>query len=379
MVKPLGPDGLELLILRIHAAPLQPTLWAAVVEEVRCLLGAQRALLHAPTPRNPARYWCVPAKYDSETLAEYARNWVHHDPWSEGARSRGLTAAGMTYTDDAVVDRRDFLHSGFFNDFLKPREVDRLLIACLDARQTISGASHTLLGLYRAPGREAFSERDVSLMQRLAPHLVVATRNHWSARALMQQNEMSQNALDCMNPAVIAVDAKGGVMYANRSAEALLHHGEWLRTAEGRLLPGTGVIDPGKGVALLNGLRTGLGGDVTLRDTRGNRAILRTVPILPTDEDGSWVFQSAAGLVWFVLEQIGADAAVKLAQLFNLTAAETRILQQLAHGRDLREAANCLGVSIHTARNQLKAVLTKTGCRSQSRLLALVARMAALP
>lgn len=378
MVKSLGPDDLESLVLRIHAAPLQPSLWAAVVEDLRCMLGAQRALLHAPTPRNPADYWCVPARYDPETMTEYARNWAHQDLWSEGARSRGLTVAGMSYTDDAMVDRREFLGSAFFNEFLKPREVDRLLITCLDARRTDSETSYTLLGLYRAPTAGAFSAGDVALVQRLVPHLVVAARNHWSARALICQNEVSQRALDCMSPAVLAIDSQGRLTYANRSAETLLQQRQWLRTIDGRLQAGTGVIDPGKCAALLNSLRIGRGGDLPLTDARGERAVLRTVPTNIPDAGGASALRNVVGLVWFIPEQVEADTVLKLARLFELTAAESRILRQLAHGRDLREAAQHLGLSIHTARNQLKSILRKAGCHSQSRLLALVARMAAL-
>lgn len=378
MVKSLGPDDLESLILRIHAAPLQPALWASVVEELRCLLGAQRALLHAPTPHNPAEYWCVPARYDSETMVEYARNWAHQDAWSEGARGRGLTVTGMSYADDAMVDRREFLGSAFFNEFLKPREVDRLLITCLDARQAVCEPSYTLLGLYRAPGVGAFSTGEVALMQSLAPHLVVATRNHWSARALIRQNEVSQHALDCMSPAVLAIDSQGRLTYANRSAEALLQHGQWLRTVDGRLQAGNGIVHPRKCATVLNGLRTGLGGDLSLTDARGQRAVLRTVPAIPPDSGGTSALRGVVGLVWLVLEQVDADAVLKMAHLFELTSAESRILQQLALGRDLREGARQLGLSIHTARNQLKSILRKTGCRSQARLLALVARMAAL-
>jgi DNA-binding CsgD family transcriptional regulator len=63
---------------------------------------------------------------------------------------------------------------------------------------------------------------------------------------------------------------------------------------------------------------------------------------------------------------------------YNLTRAEERVLQRLLAGDELRTAARTIHISIHTARNHLKSILQKTGRRSQSQLLAIATRVAAL-
>jgi hypothetical protein len=163
-------DDLDSLILRIHAAPLQPERWADVVEELRRLADAQRALIHAPTPHDPSGYWCVTAQWAPEAILEYARDWAHQDPWAEGAHRRGLTSAGLVYPDDAVVHRREFLQSAFFNDFLKPWETDSG--SCFEqeanrfrslayASQLISGAGRgRFLGARCCDGAESGSAPD---------------------------------------------------------------------------------------------------------------------------------------------------------------------------------------------------------------------------
>ena len=75
---------------------------------------------------------------------------------------------------------------------------------------------------------------------------------------------------------------------------------------------------------------------------------------------------------------IRKDTGRDMALLFGLTPAERRILDKLIDGADLRQATTSLGVSIHTARAQLKSILRKTGRRSQSQLLMLAARVATL-
>jgi DNA-binding CsgD family transcriptional regulator len=67
-----------------------------------------------------------------------------------------------------------------------------------------------------------------------------------------------------------------------------------------------------------------------------------------------------------------------MAQLFDLSPAETRLLTRLAAEDELGVAAAALGISIHTARNQLKAILRKTGRHSQAHLLAFLNRLAAI-
>lgn len=58
-----------------------------------------------------------------------------------------------------------------------------------------------------------------------------------------------------------------------------------------------------------------------------------------------------------------------LHELYELTAAEARLAVKLAGGSRLSDAAAELGVSIHTARSQLRQVFTKTSTSRQTELL----------
>jgi DNA-binding CsgD family transcriptional regulator len=75
-------------------------------------------------------------------------------------------------------------------------------------------------------------------------------------------------------------------------------------------------------------------------------------------------------------ERCAAASEHQLSQLFGLTAAEARLAHGLARGLSLEEHAIASGVTVTTARNQLRAVLGKTGYRRQQDL---VRALAALP
>ena len=67
-----------------------------------------------------------------------------------------------------------------------------------------------------------------------------------------------------------------------------------------------------------------------------------------------------------------ATATNLLRHLYDLTRAEADLTWLLADGLSLEEAAEKRGVTLNTARSQLKRVFTKTGARRQSELVRIV-------
>jgi len=87
-------------------------------------------------------------------------------------------------------------------------------------------------------------------------------------------------------------------------------------------------------------------------------------------------FLGARAIMTFVsLEPKRRPAASLLALAFGLTPAEARLGSALATGTSLSEAADELGISRETARNQLKSVFAKTDTHRQSELVALLSRL----
>ncbi len=67
-----------------------------------------------------------------------------------------------------------------------------------------------------------------------------------------------------------------------------------------------------------------------------------------------------------------------LRRSFGLTPAETRLAAKLKEGLSLRDAAQALGVSVNTVRNQLRAVFDKVGLTRQSDLVKALTELSAL-
>ena len=76
-----------------------------------------------------------------------------------------------------------------------------------------------------------------------------------------------------------------------------------------------------------------------------------------------------------LIEQPGAgDLRVQLAALYQLTPAESGVAALLAEGLSPAKIAERRTVSLDTVRNQIKALLQKTGATRLGGLIALLAR-----
>ena len=67
-----------------------------------------------------------------------------------------------------------------------------------------------------------------------------------------------------------------------------------------------------------------------------------------------------------------------LMDVFGLSQAEARLAQHIARGASLKEIAANARIKISTVRSQLGAVFTKTGTKRQTKLVALLSRLAHL-
>ena len=99
--------------------------------------------------------------------------------------------------------------------------------------------------------------------------------------------------------------------------------------------------------------------------------IVHLVPIRGAAHD---VFaQAIAILIVTPVVQAEVPTPELLQGLFDLTPAEARVARGIGEGRTVETIAAAFGISRETVRNQLKAVMAKTGLRRQVELAGLLA------
>jgi DNA-binding CsgD family transcriptional regulator len=366
---------LDKLILSIHAGCLSEDSWAQVVGDLCRTFNARGAALVRPIRDPHFQPLATLFEFDATFARQYAEYWGPHDVWYQGATRTGRMGVGLVNAGDHLIDYQNYRKSAFFNEYLKPMDIDRMMTVSLVGPD--SGYAATNLSLYRALGKDAFSAQEIGLLSRLAPHLGVAIQNYSTIRSIQLLSRARGNALDAVTSAVFGLEPSGRVAFMNQTAEELLRRGRWVQVANGTLGPAKGLLEAIEFARALRLLPTGISFKLvgTERMT-GNQAVMSGAPL--GDAHGSLDAGRVSCLVLLTPIVADVDAAADLAKLYGLTLAEKRLVAELIARENLREAAARLHISLHTARTQLKSVFAKTGRRTQAALLTFVARLSSL-
>jgi DNA-binding CsgD family transcriptional regulator len=197
-----------------------------------------------------------------------------------------------------------------------------------------------------------------------------------SSEASERVNALQLEALNAIAFPMVALRGDGQILFVNRAAQAALQAKRWIRQHAGRVEAGRRLREQGLLACALGHLRGGRPSSLLLTDrSDGGQALLSLVPVRERPPTGGL---GVTGLLWVIPMTAQLARVREFAHAYNLTRAEQGVLQRLLAGDDLRTAARTIHISIHTARNHLKSILQKTGRRSQSQLLAIATRVAAL-
>ncbi len=211
------------------------------------------------------------------------------------------------------------------------------------------------VALHRDAGdRSAYSPRDRARIAGFVPHLVQAARMcHDDARRQAWAGMLGQ-AADALPLAAWIVDADGHVAWRNGRALALERTGQGVR------------VDRCGCLYLGDGMPSGVPGCHRIGGGPVLYAVVRRL--------GEGPHRLVA--VTEPARMPGVSAAA-LRTYFGLTDAEACLAAALVGGSALETYAQARGVSIGTARNQLKQVLAKVGVPRQSELVRVVLTTAA--
>jgi DNA-binding CsgD family transcriptional regulator len=216
------------------------------------------------------------------------------------------------------------------------------------------------VSIFRERGRRDFSEREVALIGRLAPHLAAGLK----AAAL---RERATDAPPVGVPGVLVLDRRGRVVHYTASAERWLRELAELGTdwRDGAGLPGVVWLAVGA-------LRHALKPD-TERD-------LARVPRLTTrSRSGQWLHLHAAqaepgsggfGETIIVIEPVGPrELAWLQTAAYGLTAREREVVELVVRGASTRQIAERLFITEDTVQDHLSHVFDKVGVRGRRALV----------
>lgn len=371
-------DPEEELIQRIYAAAYDPHQWVDVMARLSEAMGGLRACLTRIDMATGEGVEAITYRSDPVWIDAYAEHfWQANIFNTSGPESQTADWAWSkpVITDEDCVSRDDYRASEYFNDFLRPQDIDRAAFISLG----MAGSVESAINVGRRQG-ETFEASDLEFAARMQPHMVRAYEIGRRLAAPLRMARTLGEALQYSPHALFLVAADGTLNFANLAGERLLARDRGLTVINRRLTPSHSDSARRFEKLIANAATRGparTGGSTSIPRPDSHFPLAVRISPLPLD-DGTIFRGSTPALVCATdLESEIVAPNAELIDLFGLTAAEVRLATAVFEGLTLPEAAERFAISINTVRFQLARIFDKTGVSRQAELVKLMMRLAA--
>jgi DNA-binding CsgD family transcriptional regulator/PAS domain-containing protein len=371
----MSETRLDHVIGLFYDAAAAPELWPMALEALGDALGGCAFVMSILSASEGIRF-AATARIDPAYGAMIERRFAT-------AASNPLIAAmprlpsATPVAREAIVPDPAYLASALYNEVFRPQRLAHAA-ACLLRTAEITAP----LGIIGRVGSERPNRCDLDLLRRLLPHMQRAVQLHLRLAALGARGDAAEEALGHAPFGVILVDAGGRVLFLNPPAEAVVAAADGLTVSNGTLSAATASETRALARLVADAAATGggagmsAGGAMALSRPSSSSPLAVLVAPLRGQQPLLAERRPAAAVFLAAPERCAPVAGRRLVELFGLTPAEAQLAVALLAGKRLRQIAAERSVQLPTVRNQLRAVLAKTGTARQADL---VRRLATLP
>jgi DNA-binding CsgD family transcriptional regulator len=355
-----------------YEAALEPARWSEILGALATLCHAHVGLV-GTSGLGPST-WIVPTQVFG---ASGALRELLDTRFSVSVASNPLLAPAMKLPPGHVVRTEELVpqqmleRSEMFETVMRPAGAYHGVGINICCPGMVGG-----MNLHREKRAGRFTDSEVAVMKRLAPHVVRAAQLAQRLQRAESQAALACSALEHLQAPVLLVAADARIVFANASARKLLTAGRHLK-ARNQYLEAPGVADHADLRAHIYRAATArrcdyacAGANLCLASA-ASPISLTIAPLAAARSIVDWPTGNLAMVVADVSAR-GGDPATRLRRQFGLTAAEARIVQLIGNGVSVKESAERLRVSINTVRTHLQRVFQKTGTRRQAELVRLV-------
>lgn len=360
----------------IYAAVESPSLWSQVLDELADLVHGDIIVMFANYANSIAS--------DIHTLgsdgADILKSYLHYAPvnvWTEKCDllfPRGAIRYSHLAVPDSTLKKTEF-----YSDWLKPNGIGY----GFGVEISLPEQSTALLSAVRDPQKGPFrEEQEGRILQAVLPHLQRALRLHVKFTNLHSANQSLEVALDAFGHAVFGLDDQGKVLFCNSTARRLVSQQNGLHVKHGVLVADSPAqnreLQFHLRQASISGTRITNSGAILISRNSGLPALRMTIMPFASNLLGHIPKLSLLAFIDDPARRPHSRAEV-LRKLFQLSPTEARLVDLLASGLDLRNAAEQLQMTIATARFHLKSVFKKTDVNRQADLARLVTSLPGCP
>lgn len=306
----------------------------------------------------------------TDALTSYQRIHSRSNIWL--ADENRFPKEGVIVRGSEIVDQGEVKSSAFYLDWLRPTGLLNHLFAAIERHN----GKVLLLVLARREGKPDFEDDIVKELETLPPALEQGLRAGRRVSQLRALERAALRAIDVMPIGVMMIDEEGAIIEANPFARAVVDAGDGLSVANGGLAVEIGGRSmrfreligraEAQGAAM-----PAAGGELMLMPVLrqpGQRPL--TLLLMPLEQSSEPHVREPAALV-FVGDPERAIRfdQTRIARLYGLSRAESRVAALLASGYRLEQVAESLDIAYETVRKHLKQIFGKTGTYRQAELV----------
>ena len=345
------------LVGMIYEAALDEHKWAPFLEVFTQALGSDTSMLRSD---------------DAQTLSKNFVTGKGDDPHWKSAINQCLDEifSAVQFSLSEKIKPSDC------NDYDQPQEKTQAIRMFL----TQDLGHRLMFAVQRGILAGAISEESAKMMDILAPHITRAVQVHQKIRSVTLEKEWALGAIDNLRIAVILTNSSGTPFFFNSAAELILKNCPPIKIHQGKLalltqsettqlyklINDSAQVTPDPGHSM--------GGDMRITCPNGDLLHCMVMPVSPELTSRMNIRFSSGGAALFLSKPGNLNIIPeRLANLYDLSPKEAKLVSKLAALMSVEQAAADLSMTVGTARSHLKSVFSKTGVRSQSQLILLLA------
>jgi DNA-binding CsgD family transcriptional regulator len=361
---------LAFLVATLYEAVLRPAEWTRLLAGLAQVFNAAIVDFSHYNVEHHDQTISQSSGVDQAQITRYLEHFAARNPWVEAGPQQ---VPGRVVIGEQLIPQALFERSEYYNDFLRPMDVAHVMSVGIQGNER----RFTALSVLRSKRRGPFDSHETAFLEHLLPHLKRAVQIHERVASVERGNHPLVAVADQINEGLILLDGAGRPLFVNRDASSILAGTDVVRLTRRGLRARRPVDDARLRELVCSAARqprlgaTGGGGMLSM--PRGGGARPLVLLVTPGGAGASWLEGARQGVTIWLRDPdaIPSPPHEWLQHAFGLTPAEASLAALISEGHDPKGAAACLGLSVHTTRSQLKAVLGKTGTHSQAELVRL--------
>ena len=360
-------EAFSKLTASLYETALDPARWQSMAMDTARAFGVESCLMQVQNrAAGTAALLDFTPNLTAKAMATYRDHFYAQDWWATTALEAGLGNAVIC--GDFTTDS-DLVGTEFYADWLAPHDIFDALAGTI----RLPTGSVGIVGIHRARRMPPFTRNDRRFMRMFMTHYAAAVDLSDRLATLRRGQSLAFDSMDALSAGMLIVDRAARIVIANRTAEALLKKGDGLMAKGGSLAARNGSANLALHKAIRNVLAIGRKASSAPELIIAPRAAGPSLSLMvcPLPPDATDLGSSAPMAMIFLSDPDGVadrwpDA---LARAYHLTPAESRLAGSLLRGERPQDYCERSGISINTAKSQIKSILAKSGCSRQAEFI----------